>query len=245
MLVRTDRLSLSHHHTMNPADTPPPAPPRSALPFWIMICLALLVLGGGSYMLKTSLGRFELSRKAPLPILRQLSEPFPAIERSGQEKDLAALEGKAVVLAYTYTRCPHGCAGVAAQMLKIRDAFAGRADVHLVSVAVWPETDSAPVLKAFAESIGVKQSDPWWWLSTDRTRTWDHLTRHIGFEACREVPPEERLNPEDLVLHDLRAVLIDPQRRVRAFYSLMHPQTEVAQMALEKLQLDIETVLKE
>jgi cytochrome oxidase Cu insertion factor (SCO1/SenC/PrrC family) len=87
--------------------------------------------------------------------LRQLSEPFSALDRSGEQKDLAALEGKAVVLAYTYTRCPHGCAGVAAQMLKIRDAFAGRAEVHLVSLAVWPEIDSAPVLQAFAESIGV------------------------------------------------------------------------------------------
>jgi cytochrome oxidase Cu insertion factor (SCO1/SenC/PrrC family) len=210
-----------------------------------MVGLSLLVLGGGSYFLKTSLSRFELSRKSTLPVLRQLSTSFIAMDRSGQEKDLASLEGKAVVLAYTYSRCPHGCAGVAAQMLKIRDAFAGRAEVHLVSVAVWPETDTAPTLKAFAESIGVKPEDPWWWLSTDRARTWDYFTQQIGFEASREVPPAERLNPEDLVLHDLRAVLIDPKRRVRAFYSLMHPQTEVAQMALEKLQSDIATVLKE
>jgi cytochrome oxidase Cu insertion factor (SCO1/SenC/PrrC family) len=210
-----------------------------------MIALSLVILGGGSYLLKSSLSQFELSRKSQLPVLRQLSEPFSALDRSGEEKDLASLEGKAVVLAYTYTRCPHGCAGVAAQMLKIRDAFAGRAEVHLVSLAVWPEIDSAPVLQAFAESIGVKANDPWWWLSTDRKRTWDYLTQKVGFEACREVPLDERLNPEDVVLHDLRAVLIDPKRRVRAFYSLMHPQTEVAQLALEKLQRDLETVLKE
>lgn len=210
-----------------------------------MIIVILLALAGGSYLLKSSLNRFELSRKSALPILRQLREPFVALDRSGSEKNLADLEGKAIILAYTYTRCPHGCAGVAAQMLKIRDAFAGRSDVHLVSIAVWPEIDSAPVLTAFSKSIGVRTDDPWWWLSTDRTRTWNYLTDQIGFEPSREIPPADRLNSEDFVAHDLRAVLIDPKRRVRAFYSLMHPQTEVAQIALEKLQRDINTVLRE
>jgi cytochrome oxidase Cu insertion factor (SCO1/SenC/PrrC family) len=232
---------------MPDSDSTPPtsAPvPRSPFTFWLMIGGLLVAVAIGSYLLKTSLGSFELSRKSALPVLRQLRQPFVALDRSGTEKDLSSLEGKAVVLAYTYTRCPHGCAGVAAQMLKIRDAFAGQPNVHLVSIAVWPEVDTAPMLKAFAESIGVRPEDPWWWLSTDRTRTWNYLTNEIGFEPSREIPPADRLNAEDLVAHDLRAVLIDPQRRVRAFYSLMHPQTEVAQIALEKLQRDIVTILK-
>lgn len=225
---------------------PPPSSPKgSSFPFWLLISLSLLALIAGSYFLKKSLSDFEVSRQSALPILRQVQAPFTAMDRSGTEKNLADLKGKAVVLAYTYTRCPHGCAGVAAQMLKIRDAFAGNADVHLVSVAVWPEIDTAPILKAFAESIGVAAGDPWWWLSTDRTRTWDYFTNQIGFEPSKEIPPADRLNPQDLVAHDLRAVLIDPQQRVRAFYSLMHPQTEVSQMALEKLQRDIKAVLAE
>jgi cytochrome oxidase Cu insertion factor (SCO1/SenC/PrrC family) len=227
-----------------PFQNPAPAPTRSPLTFWLLITALLLALIGGSYFLKTSLNQFELNRKSALPIFRQLRDPFVALDRSGTEKNLADLEGKAVILAYTYTRCPHGCAGVAAQMLKIRDAFAGQSNVHLVSIAVWPEIDTAPMLKAFSESIGVRPEDPWWWLSTDRSQTWNYLTDQIGFEASREIPPADRINPQDVVAHDLRAVLIDPQRRVRAFYSLMHPQTEVAQIALEKLRRDIASVLK-
>ena len=142
-----------------PSQNPAAAPTRSPLKFWLLIATLLLALIGGSYFLKTSLNQFELNRKSALPILRQLRDPFVALDRSGTEKNLADLEGKAVILAYTYTRCPHGCAGVAAQMLKIRDAFASQSNVHLVSIAVWPEIDTAPILKAFSESIGVRPED--------------------------------------------------------------------------------------
>jgi cytochrome oxidase Cu insertion factor (SCO1/SenC/PrrC family) len=229
----------------HPAEPDPSPPPRSPLAFWLGLAFAVLVLGAASFLLKSSLSRFDVSRHPPLPVLHEIRAPFSATDRYGDSKNLADLRGKAVVLAYTYTRCPHGCAGVAAQMIKVRDAFAGNPDVHLVSIAVWPDVDSPPVLKAFSESLGVPASDPWWWLSADKTATWDHLTREIGFHPCREVPPDQRLNSEDYVEHDLRAVLIDPRQRVRAFYSLMHPQTEAAQMALEKLMRDIRAVLAE
>jgi cytochrome oxidase Cu insertion factor (SCO1/SenC/PrrC family) len=228
----------------DPTPASPTSPGRFPA-FWFLIIGVSILAIGGSLFLKSSLSRFELSRQPALPILKQLRASFTAAERLGQDQDLASLKGKAVVLAYTYTRCPHGCAGVAAQMLKVRDAFSGNPQVHLVSVAVWPEVDTPAMLNAFAKSLGVQDSDPWWWLSTNRTAAWDYLTREVGFGPCREIPADERLNPEDYVEHDLRAVLIDPQQRVRAFYSLMHPQTEVAQMALDKLLRDITTVLKE
>ena len=71
------------------------------------------------------------------------------------------------------------------------------------------------------------------------------MTDQLGFGPSREVPEAERLNPEDWVEHDLRAVLLDSNLRVRGYYEVMHPQTEVAQMAYEKLQRDITTLLNE
>jgi protein SCO1/2 len=224
----------------------PPTPPKSSAPiFWIFLTVIVAVIAVASYAMKQSLSRFELSRQQPLPILRQISEPFTAAERLGDTQNLADLKGKVVVLAYTYSRCPRGCAGVAAQMLKIRDQFASNPAVHLVSLAAWPEVDSPAVLKAFAESIGVKATDPWWWVSGDKLPSWAFMTDQIGFEPSKEIPQEERLNPDDAIAHDLRAVLIDPKQRVRAFYSVMHPQTEVAEIAMEKLARDIQQVLAE
>ena len=155
-------------------------------------------------------------------------------------------KGKVVVAAYAYTRCPHGCAGVAAQMKKLNDAFADQTDrLHFVSIAVWPAIDTPEVFKAYATSLEIPDSAPWWWLSTDRDKTWAFMTDQLGFGPSREVPEAERLNPEDWVEHDLRAVLLDSNLRVRGYYEVMHPQTEVAQMAYEKLQRDITTLLNE
>jgi len=220
----------------------PPAKPASTF-FWIFLVAIVCFIALASYVMKSSLSRFELSRQQPLPILRQISEPFVAQERLGDSKNFADLKGKVVVLAYTYSRCPRGCAGVAAQMLKLRDQFANDSAVHFVSVAAWPEVDSPTVLNAFAESIGVKPTDPWWWLSSEKLSAWAFMTDQIGFEPSKEIPQEERLNPDDAIAHDLRAVLIDPQQRVRAFYSVMHPQTEVAEITMEKLARDIRQVL--
>ena len=223
-----------------------PAPPRSsALFFWIGLSALVLVIGLASFAMKSSLARFELSQEQPLPILRQVSQPFAATERSGSTKNFTDLKGKAIVLAYAYSRCPRGCAGVAAQMLKLRDQFADNPNIHFISLAVLPEVDSPAVLAAFAESIGVKSSDPWWWLSGDKSATWAFMTDQIGLEPSKEIPQPDRLNHEDAIEHDLRAVLIDPQQRVRAFYSVMHPQTEVAEITMEKLTRDIQRVLAE
>lgn len=225
--------------------TPPPAKSASPVVFWIILAAVVGVIALASYAMKSSLAQFELSRQQPLPMLRQISESFTATERSGDSKNLADLKGKTIVLAYTYSRCPRGCAGVAAQMLKLRDQYAGNDNIHFVSIAVLPEVDSPPVLKAFAESIGVNPTDPWWWLSGDRSETWSFMTDQVGFESSKEIPEADRLNPEDSVAHDLRAVLIDPLQRVRAYYSVMHPQTEVAEMTMEKLTRDINRVLAE
>ena len=240
----TESPSLSPSPDSGPNPPQPATRPITAR-FWITLAFIVSLLLGGSYLMKHALSRFELSKPSKLPILKQVRAPFAAVERSGALKNLADLKGKAVVMAYAYTRCPHGCAGVAAQMLKIRDLFPASSNVHLVSVAVWPDIDNPPTLKAFAESLKVSDQDAWWWLSTDRQKTWDFMTREVGFGESREVPEKDRLNPFDVVEHDLRAVLIDKDMRVRAFYSLMHPQTEVAAMALEKLERDLRIVLSE
>ncbi len=230
---------------MSASESNPPAAAGNATRFWFVAGVFIVAAIAGSVFLNASLNRFAEQKRASLPVLGAPKMAFTATERAGTEKDLAELRGKAVVLAYTYTRCARGCAGVAAQMLKVRDAFAGDPRVHLVSVAAWPEVDTPAMLAAFAETIGVSADDPWWWLSTDRERTWSWMTQEAGFEPSSVIPEAERLNPEDVVAHDLRAVLIDPQGRLRGYYQLMHPQTEIAGVHLEKLEKDLRVVLAE
>lgn len=220
-------------------------PPGSSRGFIVLISILVGVLLAGSWVLTSSLRSFQRSKQPDLPVLGHPSMGFEAAERLGGTRQLEALNGKVRVVAYAYTRCARGCAGVAGQMLKLRDRFAGEPRVHFLSIAAWPQVDSPAMLAAYAESIGVKTTDPWWWLSGDRAKTWEWMNRELGFEPSKEIPEAERLNPEDVVSHDLRALLIDSEGRLRGYYQLMHPQTEVAQMHLEKLERDIVTVLAE
>lgn len=229
--------------TDEPSSAEPVRPVTSRL-FWAVLAILIALLLAGSWMLARSIDQFKKAGPAP-PVLGTPDLAFTAVERSGAERSLSELGGRAVVLAYAYSRCARGCYGVAGQMLKLRDHFAGDSRVHFVSVAVWPQVDTPTMLAAYAEQLGVRADDPWWWLSGSREETWRWMSREMGFEPTSEIPVEERLNPEDVVAHDLRAVLLDPSGRVRGYYQLMHPQAEAAEMSLEKLKRDIAVVLEE
>jgi protein SCO1/2 len=229
-----------------PQETTQPAASKKPTLFWFVISLLVALAIIGSISLNRSLKQFELSRQPPPPVLKTITEDLIATDRDGNQRRLSQLKGKLIVLAYTYSRCPRGCAGVAAQMIKLQKSLPPDHNVHFVSLAAWPEIDSPETLAAFSNSIGIPDSAPWWWIGTGtHTPAWNFMTEHIGFEPSQIIPEEERLNPDDIVAHDLRAVLIDPQHRTRSFYALMHPQTEVAQMALEKLQRDIAQITRE
>ena len=129
--------------------TPPPTPRR--LPWFHFVFLTLLALtglAGGILMWASSLRQ----RPAPviietspptteLPVYATLRQSLTATERSGQTVTTTALRGKVWVAAYTYTRCPRGCLGVVATMLKLRDEFSSEPRFHQVSVAVDPAYD--------------------------------------------------------------------------------------------------------
>lgn len=213
--------------------------------FWMGALTLFVVALAGASGFHHKLSRWAGLEGAALPVQGRVQPGFKATERSGREAAWDDLKGKVVVSAYVFTRCPHGCIGVAAQMLKLRTEFGSRPDFQLVSVAVWPKMDDAPTLKAFAEGIGVRPGDPWWFLTGDRERLWTFMNRSLGLAPTREVPEADRLSPEDVVEHDLRAVLIDRQGCVRGHYAVMHPDRQIADRDWERLQTDIRLLLAE
>jgi cytochrome oxidase Cu insertion factor (SCO1/SenC/PrrC family) len=146
-------------------------------------------------------------------------------------------------MACLYTVCPHGCAAVVAQMQKLNTDFGSRPDFHQVSLSVAPERDTTGFLRAYAEGVGVKSGDPWWFVSGDRQQTWDYMTHELQMQAPAVIPEEKRVNPLDLYEHDLRIVLIDRSGRVRGFYAAFHPQPEIAEVMTAKLHKDVRRLL--
>jgi len=181
--------------------------------------------------------------QAPLPVVTQIKGDLEATERSGQTVKLSALRGKVTVMACLYTVCPHGCAAVVAQMQKLNTAYRTRPDFHLVSLAVAPERDTSGFLKAYAEGVGARPEDPWWFVTGEQQRIWDYMTYDLQLQHPLPIPEEKRINPLDLYEHDLRMVLIDRQGRVRGYYAVFHPQAEIATLMTEKLSRDLQRLL--
>lgn len=190
-------------------------------------------------------GRYanQVLPQATLPVVAEIHGDLAATERSGQTVKLSDLRGKVTVMACLYTVCPHGCAAVVTEMKKLNAEFGSRPDFHQVSLSVAPERDTTDFLRAYAEGVGVKPGDPWWFVSGDRQQTWDYMSDDLHMQAPAAIPEEKRINPLDLYEHDLRIVLIDRKGRVRGFYAAFHPQPEIAEVMTAKLHQDVRRLL--
>lgn len=209
--------------------------------FWLFIAGVVMALIGVSLAASRLLN--NPTRLPDLPVLTQIDHDLVASERDGREIHLSALHGKVTVFAYLYTVCPHGCAAITAQFQKLNREFGHRPDFHIVSVAIEPERDTAAQLSSYAQAVGVNVGDPWWFITGQRQQLWDFMTKDLGMEPAREIPPDERVNEDDHYEHDLRIVLVDRRGRVRRYYSVFHPQPEVASLMMEKLPQDVRTLL--
>lgn len=226
---------------MNQDTTSEPLPPFSPLRFWggmigvIIGMLALLVMAGRLIDKRRPVGQ--------LPVYSRIAGDLVATNRDGSEVRLSALRGKVFTCAYLYTVCPHGCAAVVGQMMKLQNAHGARTDFHQVSITVAPEHDTPAFLNTYAEGIGLQPRDPWWLMTGEQKRLWSFMDTQLKLAPAKPIPLDERLNPLDLYQHDLRIVLIDRQGRVRGYYEVFHSESEIAQLMIEKLQRDVITLL--
>ena len=187
----------------------------------------------------------QILPKPRLPVFATITHDLEATERSGRTVRLSSLRGQVFTCAYLYTVCPHGCSAVTGQMLKLNQRFGSRPDFHQVSVTVAPERDTPPFLNAYAEGMGVKTGNPWWFIGGNQTQLWAFMENELLLTPSKPIPLAERLNPLDLYVHDLRIVLIDRKGRIRGYYAVFHPQPEIARLMCERLQRDTENLLND
>ena len=129
------------------------------------------------------------------------------------------------------------------QMRKLNAAFRERPDFLQISLALSPQQDTPTFLKSYAQGVGVKPEDPWWFVVGEQQPTWDFMTSELRLQAPTDVPPEKRMTPLDLYKYDLRLVLVDRHGRVRGHYAVFLPQREEAARMSEQLRRDVEFLL--
>jgi protein SCO1/2 len=136
-------------------------------------------------------------------------EPVPDVtfvDQDGKSRTFSSFRPATTLLTFIYTRCPmptfcplmdRHFAAIQAELKKDRALD----EVHLVSISFDPATDTPPVLKKHADSLG---ADParWTFLTGDRDEV-DQFAMRFGVSVMRD--PNDPVN----ITHNLRTAIVD------------------------------------
>jgi protein SCO1/2 len=142
--------------------------------------------------------------------------PFALTERSGKTVTNRDLSGKIWVADFIYTTCPGPCPIITAGMARIQAAVAQDPQVQLVSFTVDPDTDTPPVLAAYADKFG---ADPnrWWFLTGPKKPLYDLIQK--GFlQVLQDNTGQPPLDGQYKVTHSTYLALVDGDGNLRGFY---------------------------
>ena len=147
--------------------------------------------------------------KVQLPVLSYV-QPFHFTNQDGQTFTDKELLNKITVVEYFFTTCKGICPKLNTNMKDIYSIYKDQADFQIVSHTCNPGTDSVPVLKRYADSLGVN------------TKTWVFLTgrKDSLYQMARgsyllDDPKNNVEKIEDQFMHTQFFALIDRNGKVR------------------------------
>jgi len=172
--------------------------------------------------------------KVQLPILSYV-QPFHFTNQDGQSFTDKELLNKITVVEYFFTTCKGICPKLNTNMKAIYAIYKNEPDFQIVSHTCNPGTDSVPVLKRYADSLGVN------------TKTWVFLTgrKDSLYQMARgsyllDDPKNNVEKIEDQFIHTQFFALIDRNGKVRGkIYDGLKT------LEVEQLKQDIAKLLKD
>jgi cytochrome oxidase Cu insertion factor (SCO1/SenC/PrrC family) len=160
----------------------------------------------------------EKWRRPSLPRIAALPS-FQLQEREGSLLGTADLAGAPWVASFLFTRCPEGCATVAARMADLHGTLATDSPVHLVTLTVDPEHDTAAVLRGFARSWGAdRPPSRWWWFTGAPEEILPLVREGFLLGAGPEELSAEGADPASGIVSSGRLVLVDGEGWIRGYY---------------------------
>ncbi len=179
--------------------------------FGMMIALLIFNACGGDT---------SIDQNAKLPILgnRDIVDgdtiyhqvpDFSFIDQDGNTVTNATFEDQIYVVDFFFIHCPSICPTVTRQMLRIYEKFETVDQVKLLAHTLDVKRDTVAALKRYAEKIHVK-SEKWHFVTGEEEKIYDMADDY--FIAANKDP--EAPGGFD---HSGRLILVDKNRRVRAF----------------------------
>jgi protein SCO1 len=197
--------------------------PRRCVPAWRLWGIGVVLL------LSVSWGwAHEGARLGPATMVRQHIEgrapELVLIDQSGQPLSLKDLQGKVVLLTFTYSSCADVCPFATAAMVALQQRLATteRPPVFFLSVTTQPEVDTPEVLHAYANRLGADLTS--WAFVTGHPQAVQAVWQAFGLTVKRRA--------EGGVDHPAWTFLIDQEGMARYRYlgSLLEVETILEDM---------------
>jgi len=145
---------------------------------------------------------------------------FKFINQYGDSISNKSLDGKIYVADFFFTTCPSICPIMHRNMLDVYNTFKNTPDFKIISHTIDPKHDSVPVLKQYADKLGVT-GNTWWFLQGKKDDTYKLSESYLVRK------PQE--DAKQVFIHDGSFLLIDKQKRVRGAYDGTDPK-QVSQL---------------
>ena len=160
----------------------------------------------------------------------QTIPPFKYINQYGDSISDKNLDGNIYVADFFFTSCPSICPIMQRNMLNVYNAFKDSTGFKIISYTIDPQHDSVPVLKKYADKLGIN-GNTWWLVQGHKDDTYQIAKSYL-------VSVQEK-NPAGEYIHDGYFILIDKQKRIRGTYEGTDPKE------VDKLIADIKTLRSE
>lgn len=125
------------------------------------------------------------------------------------------LDGKIYVADFFFTTCPSICPVMHRNMLNVYKEFKDDGDFRIISHTIDPKYDTIPVLKRYADKMGIT-GNCWWLLHGNKGDTYNIAKSYL--QTVQEK------NPAGQFIHDGFFILIDKQKRIRGTYEGTDPK---------------------
>ena len=165
------------------------------------------------------------------------------VNQMGDTVNLYDQRGKIIILDLFFTSCGSICPKLTTNMSKLQQSFIKGGDtrkkivdtsiIQFISMTVDPARDSVPVIREYANKMGVI-SDNWWLLTGNRDSIYNFIFQELRLDKFSDEP----VSPD--FVHTSRYVLIDKNMQVRGYYngldstSLLKLAKDVGYIMLEK-----------
>lgn len=162
----------------------------------------------------------------------QTIPPFRFVNQYGDSISNKTLNGNIYVVDFFFTTCPSICPIMHRNMLKVYDTFKSTGNFKIISHTIDPKHDSVPVLKKYADKLGIT-GNTWWFLQGKKEDVYTIAEKNYL------VAVKQDSSASGGYIHAGYFVLIDKQKRIRGSYDGTDPKQ------VDELIADIKTLQTE